>query len=70
MDIRRLYQENEAYIIEMRRWFHMNPELSLKEKETANKIKMELENMKIPYINLAPNYGILATIEGGKRVKQ
>ena len=28
MDVKKLYDDYEAYIIEMRRWFHRHPELS------------------------------------------
>ncbi|HIS62540.1 MAG TPA: M20/M25/M40 family metallo-hydrolase [Candidatus Scybalomonas excrementigallinarum] len=58
------YKEVEAYIIEMRRWFHAHPELSLEEKETSAKIKEELTKMDISFEELKPNYGIVATIEG------
>ena len=58
------YKEVEAYIVEMRRWFHAHPELSLEEKETSAKIKEELTKMDIPFEELKPNYGIVATIEG------
>ena len=48
----------------MRRWFHQHPELSLKEKETSEKIKEELDKMGIPHEDLKPNYGVVATIQG------
>lgn len=69
MDVKKLYDEHEAYIIEMRRWFHRNPEVSLKEKETALKIREELQKMRIPYEELLPNFGVVATIRGGKEGK-
>ena len=64
MDVKKLYDEYEAYIIEMRRWFHRHPELSLKEKETSLKIQEELRGMGISYEVLAPNFGVVATIKG------
>ncbi len=69
MDVKKLYDEQEAYIIEMRRWFHRHPEVSLQEKNTSAKIREELENMGIPYVELKPNYGIVATIQGGGQGK-
>lgn len=60
------FQEAEDYIIEMRRWFHQHPEVSLQEKETAGKIMKELERMGISYEEVKPNYGIVATIQGSE----
>lgn len=72
MDIKKLFQEQENYLIEMRRWFHRHPELSLKEKLTSKKIQEELTGMGIPFEVLAPNYGVVATINGeggeGKKI--
>ena len=67
--VTKTYQEVEAYIIEMRRWFHAHPELSLEEKETSAKIKEELTKMGISFEELKPNYGIIATIEGVEKGK-
>ncbi len=63
-DLGRMFKETESYIVEMRRWFHQHPELPLQEKETSAKIKAELEAMGIPYEELKPNYGVVATIQG------
>lgn len=65
MDVKKLYDEQEDYIIEMRRWFHRHPEVSLQEKNTSAKIREELEKMEVPYVELKPNYGLVATIQGG-----
>lgn len=65
MDINKIYDKNEDYLIEMRRWFHRYPELSLKEEKTSLKIQKELENMGVSYELLPPNHGIVATIHGG-----
>lgn len=43
MDIRKLAEKNREYIIERRRYYHQNPEISLKEYETTAAIKAELE---------------------------
>ena len=67
MDVKKLYDDNEAYIIEMRRWFHRHPETSLHEKETSLKIREELDHMGASYEVLAPNYGIAVTIKGRRK---
>lgn len=69
MDIKKLFDAHEEEIIENRRWFHRHPEVSFKEKETSERICKKLEEMGIPYETLPPNYGIVATIEGGKKGK-
>ncbi|MFZ2506079.1 MAG: amidohydrolase, partial [Trichococcus flocculiformis] len=53
------------YIIALRRHFHRHPEPSLKEFETIQRIKEEVEEIGVPYINVGET-GILATLEGGK----
>ena len=42
-------RENEGYIIGLRREFHAEPELSLKEFHTADRIEEELEKMGISH---------------------
>lgn len=64
MNISKCFKETEPYIIEMRRWFHQHPEVSLLEKETSAKIQAELTAMGISFEELKPNYGIVATIRG------
>ena len=48
-DILKLVKEQEDYLIKMRRYFHMNPELSNKEFETRKTIISELEKMGVEY---------------------
>lgn len=66
MDIRQLVQDNKEYITEIRRYFHMHPELSYQEHETTKKITEELESMGIPYeiSEEEPKTGVIAWIEG------
>lgn len=45
--IKKLVKENEEYIINLRRYFHENPEPSLKEYKTADKIEEELNKLNI-----------------------
>ena len=56
----------EDYLIDMRRHFHMNPELSWEEYETSKKIQEELENMGIEY-EVVLETGIIGTIVGNKQ---
>ena len=49
MTIKELIAQNEDYIIEMRREFHMHPELSYQEERTSRRICEELEKMNIQY---------------------
>lgn len=69
MDIKKLFDAHENEIIENRRWFHRHPEVSFEEKITSERICQKLEDMGIPYERLLPNYGIAATIEGGRKGK-
>ncbi|SKC81324.1 M20 family metallopeptidase [Maledivibacter halophilus] len=63
MDYKKLLEIQKDYVINLRRYFHKNPELSWKEFETSRRIKSELENMGIPYIEMAGT-GVVATIKG------
>ncbi|HLR20395.1 MAG TPA: amidohydrolase, partial [Tissierellaceae bacterium] len=56
----------EDYLIDMRRYFHMNPELSWEEYETSKKIQEELEDMGIEY-EVVLETGIIGTIVGNKQ---
>ncbi len=67
-DILKLAKEQEEYLIKMRRYFHMNPELSNKEFETRKTIISELEKMGVEY-RLAAGTGLVAIIKGGKAGK-
>lgn len=55
----------EEYIVALRRHFHKYPEVSLKEFQTIQRIREELEEIGLPYINVGET-GVLATLEGGK----
>lgn len=58
----------EEYIINFRRDFHENPELSGEEFKTQEKIMKELDNLGIPY-KKAGNTSLIATLKGGKSGK-
>ena len=61
--MRKKYQE---YQINMRRYFHQNPEISGKEFNTSKIIKEELDKISVPWVSCGLETGILATIEGRK----
>jgi amidohydrolase len=63
-----IHQEVAAvydYIVSLRRHFHQHPEVSLKEFETIQRIKEELDEIGIDYIPVGET-GALATLRGGK----
>lgn len=68
MNIKNLIEKNKDYILEMRRYFHMHPELSFEEFETTKKIAEELDKMGIPYEipTEEPKTGVIGLIKGGK----
>lgn len=43
MDIKKLAEKYDDYIIEQRRYFHQHPELSFEEKETTQALKNSLK---------------------------
>lgn len=61
-----LVQQNESYIIGLRREFHMYPEVSLKEERTSQRIQEELAGIGIPYAVLSDG-SVIGTIEGGEK---
>lgn len=70
MDIKEKAENIKDYIIEMRRHFHQNPELSLEEFETTKKIVNELEKMGIEVSTFKDGLtGCIGTIKGAKEGK-
>lgn len=59
-------QEIEKTIIDLRRSFHQEPELSGKEQETAKKIIAFLESLGLKVQTFQQHYGVGAVIEGGQ----
>ena len=49
MTVKELVLQNESYIIEMRREFHMYPELSYQEERSSRRIGEELTKIGIPF---------------------
>ena len=66
-DLKAIAKKHEAYLIEMRRYFHQHPELSFKEIETGRKVRSELEAMGIECkaVPAGESFGIMGTIKGG-----
>ncbi|SCY33745.1 M20 family metallopeptidase [Alkaliphilus peptidifermentans] len=68
MDIKELARKQKQYVIDLRRDFHKYPEASWQEVRTSQKIKEELDKMRIPYTSIAKT-GVIATITGGNKGK-
>ena len=49
MNLFQLSQDVEQYVIDMRREFHANPEISFQEKRTTARIREELDKIGIPH---------------------
>ena len=62
IEIAKRYQD---YMIEKRRYFHENPEMTGKELKTIEYLSAELTALGIEHV-VIENGGILATIKGGK----
>lgn len=61
-----LAAEVQPQVVEWRRWFHENPELSNREFNTAKKIEAILRDMGLEPTTGIAHTGIIAVIEGGK----
>jgi len=61
-----LAAEAQTQVVEWRRWFHQNPELSNREFNTAARIAGILQEMGIEARTGIAGTGIVAVIEGGK----
>ena len=67
MAIHPLVQQDQDYIISLRRWFHSHPELSMKEFETARRIEEELATIGVPTRRVGGT-GVLGTIQGRRGI--
>lgn len=68
MKIKELAKQNKDYVIDLRREFHMHPELSWQEERTSQRVKEELEKMGIPFAAVAGT-GVVAIIKGKQEGK-
>lgn len=66
--INRLSDQIEKDVISIYRHLHQYPELSFQEKETSFFIEEILKKEGIPHSSRIGGYGILARIEGKKKV--
>lgn len=55
--------KNKDYVINLRRYFHENPELSWKEVNTSKRIQKEMDEMGIPY-EIIKEIGVIGHIKG------
>ena len=63
-DIDRAAEVVQPQVVEWRRWFHQNPELSNREFNTAKYISEVLTEMGIEHRTGIAGTGIMAVIEG------
>jgi amidohydrolase len=61
-----LANEIQPQVVEWRRWFHENPELSNREFNTANRLAEILTGMGLEPMTGIAHTGVVAIIEGGK----
>ncbi len=66
MDIHKVAEKYGEYQVNMRRYFHQNPELSWKEYNTSKVVKEELDKIGVPWRSCGGETGVLATIQGRK----
>ena len=62
----RLAAEAQPQVVEWRRWFHQNPELSNREVNTAARVAGILREMGIEPRTGIAHHGLVAIIEGGQ----
>lgn len=60
-----LIREESPKVVEWRRYFHEHPELSNREKNTADKIEAFLRQLNIPFKRMAGT-GVVGILKGGK----
>lgn len=64
MAVNKVLEDQTQYVVNMRREFHKNPEVSWQEYQTSKRIKEELDKIGIPWRACAET-GVVATIVGG-----
>lgn len=65
-EIDRLAESVQPQVVEWRRWFHENPELSNREFETSKRVAAILEDMGLEVRTGIAKTGVVALLEGGK----
>ena len=66
MDIKKLAEQANDYIVERRRCYHACPEVSGQEAQTCAAIQKDLEAMGVEVKALKDCHGLIGTIQGGK----
>ncbi len=66
IDLAKKAEEIAPWIVEQRRYFHENPELSFQEVNTTKHIIAELEKLDIPVVSFPDYHGCIGLIQGGK----
>lgn len=69
MAIKQYVLDEKEYLINLRRYFHSHPEVSLNEYHTCQKIEEELDHMGIPHRRVGET-GVYAQIDGEKNGKK
>lgn len=67
MDVNRLADECEAYVIEQRRWFDQYPEVAWEEVQTTIAIEERLRDIGLEPARFEDISGVYCEIRGGKR---
>lgn len=65
MPLKSYVTEEKDYLVKMRRYFHVHPEVSLKEFGTCQKIEEELDRFGIPHRRVGET-GVYAWLDGGR----
>lgn len=65
MELKQYVLNEKEYLIDLRRYFHSHPELSLKEYQTCERIETELDRFQIPHRRVGET-GVYAWIDGKK----
>lgn len=58
-----LAKKHHPYMVDLRRYLHMHPEVSMKEFETSKRIRKELDEIGLPY-RVVNDTGIMAELKG------
>jgi len=66
VDIKEVAAKYSDYQIEMRRYFHANPEVSGEELHTSEVVRKELDKIGVAWKKCGLESGVLATIKGSK----
>ena len=65
MDLKKLLDKNYDHALNLRKFFHENPELSSKEFDTTKKIREELEAVGIEVLDLGLKTGVVGKLVCG-----